>query len=222
MNDAKQNDGRRDFLALAAAGAAAGFGAMLPVSNAAAAVGSMPADLAEWFNSIPGQHRQVADWPDLNGGMGLAYTLAFLLSAPAGYGCAPGECGAVLVMRHHTIALALKDAMWEKYRLGELYHIEDPDTKAPALRNPYYLKPGALPFPDMALSKLVERGVKVALCNLALTFYSSVAAQKAGLKHEDVKQEWLANVHPGIKVMPSGVFASHAAQAHGCHYVFAG
>lgn len=222
MNDAKQADGRREFLTLAAAGAATGFGALLPVAGAAAAVGTMPADLAGWFESIPGKHRQVADWPDLNEGMGLAYSLAFLLSAPAGYGCAPGDCGAVLVLRHHTIPLALTDAMWAKYRLGELFHVQDPDTQAPAVRNPYYLKPGGLPFPDMALSKLIERGVKVALCNLAVTFYSSVAAQKAGLKHEDVKQDWLANVHPGIKLMPSGVFATHAAQANGCHYVFAG
>lgn len=222
MNDAKHPESRREFLALAAVGAATGFGALLPVSNAVAAAGEMPADIAEWLDSIPGKHRQVADWPDLNSGMGLAYTFAFLMSAPAGYGCAPGDCGAVLVLRHHTIPLAMRDATWEKYKLGALFHIDDPDTKAAAVRNPYYLKPGALPFPDLALSKLIERGVKVAVCNLAITFYSSVAAQQMGLKHEDVKKEWIDSLHPGIKVMPSGVFATHAAQARGCQYVFAG
>ena len=99
MNDAKHPDSRREFLALAAVGAATGFGALLPVSNAVAAAGEMPADIAEWLDSIPGKHRQVTDWPDLNSGMGLAYTFAFLMSAPAGYGCAPGDCGAVLVLR---------------------------------------------------------------------------------------------------------------------------
>lgn len=222
MNDEKLPDNRREFLAFAAIGAATGFGAMLPVSNAAAAAGEMPADIAQWLDSIPGKYRQVTDWPDLNNGMGLAYTFGFLISAPAGYGCAPGDVGAMLVLRHDTIPLAMQDAVWEKYKLGELFHIVDPDTKAPAVRNPYYLKPGALPFPDLALSKLIERGVKVALCNLAVTFYSSVAAQKMGLKHEDVKKEWIDSLHPGIKVMPSGVFASHAAQARGFQYVFAG
>jgi intracellular sulfur oxidation DsrE/DsrF family protein len=114
------------------------------------------------------------------------------------------------------------DAMWKKYNLGEMFSITDPDTGAPAVRNPYYLKPGGLPFPEAALQKLMERGVKVAACDLALTFFSGVAAGKMGLQHEDVKSEWLDAVYPGIQVVPSGTVACGGAVSRGCGYLFAG
>ena len=109
MSDEKFPENRRDFLALAATTAAAGIGAMLPVASLAAAGAELPSDTADWLNSIPGRYRQVADWPEVNNGMGLIYTLAFLMSAPAGYGVPPGDVGAVLVIRHDTIAIALND-----------------------------------------------------------------------------------------------------------------
>ena len=112
--------------------------------------------------------------------------------------------------------------MWAKYNLGAVFKISDPETNAPAVRNPYYLKPGALPFQEAALSKLIERGVKVVACNMALTFRSMMVAKQLGLKQEDVLKDWLDGVHPGIKVMPSGVFACNAAQGRGCSYLFAG
>jgi hypothetical protein len=46
--------------------------------------------------------------------------------------------------------------------------------------------------------------------------------EKMGLDPEVVKQEWRAAVHPGITVLPSGVFACHAAGTRGRTYLFAG
>lgn len=223
MTDAPIPDSRRDFLTLAAA-SAIGLGAALPVANTAVAAPSteLAADIAKWFDALPGKYRQVTDWPSEHGGMGLIYTLAFLISAPPGLGVAPNDVNAVLVIRHDTIPIALGDAMWEKYRLGENFRINDPETKAPALRNPYYLKPGALPFQEAALKNLIARGVGVAACDLALTFRSMLIAKEMGLDPAAVKKEWVEHLHPGIKVMPSGVFACHAAQARGCTYLFAG
>jgi len=221
MSTSKGPDSRRDFLVMAATGAAAGFGAMLPVS-AAANLPELPADTADWLDSIPGRHRQVTDWPDLNNGVGLIYTWSFLNTSLAGYGCQPSDLGCVLILRHDTIPIAMNDNVWAKYKLGEMYRINDPETNAPAVRNPYYHKPGALPLPAAALSKLMEAGVKVVACNLAITFWSGVTAQKMGLKHADVMKDWVDVVYPGIKIMPSGVFACNAAQSRGCHCLFAG
>lgn len=221
MEDLKSPEKRRDFLALAATTAAAGIGAMLPVAGAAAAT-QASTEHTKWLDRITGKYRQVTDWPDLNNGMGLGYTLSYLITSPAGYGVPESELSAVLVIRHDTIPIALKDPMWAKYKLGALFRINDPDTNAPALRNPYYLKPGALPFPDAALQKLIDRGVIVMACNLAITFWSGVVAEKMGLKPEDVMKDWLDSVLPGITVLPSGVFACNAAQSRGCQYLFAG
>lgn len=224
MNDTPTPDSRRDFLALAAA-SAVGLGAALPIANTAVAAApstELAAGINAWFDGYKGKHLQVTDWPAEHGGMGLIYSLAFMMSGPAGLGVPPSEVGVILVIRHDTIPIALGDAAWEKYNLGKVFNIMDPETKAPALRNPYYLKPGALPFPDAALKNLIEKGVGVAACDLALTFRSMMVAKGMGLDPAEVKKEWMANLLPGIKVMPSGVFACHAAQMRGATYLFAG
>ena len=220
MQDAKLSS-RRNFLALAAT-ATAGLGVMVPVAGAAAPASGAATDFTRWLDTIPGKYRQLTDWPDLNNGMGLGYSLGFLMTGPVGYGVPESEIGVVLVIRHNTIPIALNDSAWAKYRLGEMFAITDPDSKAPAVRNPFYLKPGGLPFPDAALQRLIDRGVRVAACDLALTFFSGVAAQKLGLKPEDVKKDWLEAVYPGITVVPSGVLACNGATSRGCTYVFAG
>lgn len=225
MSDHDTPDSRREFLAMAAM-AAAGVGAMLPMASTAVAAPTpgteLAADISRWFDAVPGKYRQVTDWPDVNNGFGLAYTLGFLLSAPVGYGVPASEVGAILVMRHDSAAVALRDEIWAKYNLGAAFKINDPKTGAPAVRNPYYLEPGALPFPDMALSKLIERGVGAVVCDLALTFRSGMIAKKMGLDPAEVKKEWIAGLHPGVRLMPSGVFACHAATAKGCSYLYAG
>ena len=224
MSEPSHPDNRRDFLALAATTAAAGLGAMLPLRPAAAAepAPGLASAVTKWLDSIPGKYRQVVDWPEENHGMGLAYTFAYLRSAPEGWGVPESEIGAVLVIRHNAIPMALNDSVWAKYKLGEAFEITDPTTSAPAVRNPYFTAPLALPFPEMALSALIARGVSVAACGLAMAFRSGRIAEKMGLDPEVVKQEWMAAVHPGITVMPSGVFACHAASTRGCTYLFAG
>jgi hypothetical protein len=224
MSDTSHPENRRDFLALAATTAAAGLGAMLPIRPAAAAepAPSGAAAVTQWLDSIPGKYRQVVDWPEENQGMGLAYTFAFLRSAAAGWGVSDSDIGAVLVIRHNAVPMALNDSVWAKYKLGEAFEITDRTTSAPAVRNPYYSAPIPLPFPEMALSALIERGVRVAACGLAIEFRSGRIAEKMGLDPAVVKQEWLAAVHPGITVMPSGVFACHAAGTRGCTYLYAG
>jgi intracellular sulfur oxidation DsrE/DsrF family protein len=212
---------RRDFLGLAAVAAAAGLGSALPATQAAAAAGPST-DFTRWLDSIPGKHRQLYDMPELNGASGLVWSWVYLLTGPQSFGVPESDLGVVIVLRHNALPLAFQDSVWAKYKMGEVFKIDDPDTKAPALRNPYWLKPGAVPIPDAALQKLTERGVKVAACNMAITFYSGMVAKKMGLKHEEVMKEWLDAVQPGVTVVPSGVVAINGAVSRGCVYVFAG
>jgi intracellular sulfur oxidation DsrE/DsrF family protein len=222
MDDAKLHANRRDFLGLAATAAAAGLGAMVPVTGAVAAADAASTDFTRWLDSIPGTYKQLYDMPEVNKGMGLVWSWAFFMTGAPAYGVPESDLGVVVVLRHDAIPLALNDSAWAKYKLGEFFKIEDPDSKAAAVRNPFYLKPGGIPVPDAALQKLIARGVKVAACNLALTVYSGLVAQKMGLKHDDVKKDWTDAVLPGIQVVPSGVVACNGAVSRGCVYVFAG
>ena len=145
MDDAKLHGNRRDFLGLAATAAAAGLGAMVPVTGAVAASDSPHTDFTRWLDSISGTHKQLYDMPELNGGFGLVWSWAFFTTGAQAYGLPESDLGVVIVLRHNALPLAFNDSVWAKYKLGEVFKIEDPDTKAPAVRNPYYLKPGGSP-----------------------------------------------------------------------------
>jgi len=226
MDDLKLVSERRNFLGGVAVTAAVGLGALVPgavATNAAAAATGTSTDFSKWLDSIPGKYRQVADAPEPNGGMGLIYTFAFLISAPGGYGVPESDVGAVVVLRHNGIPIAFNDAVWAKYNLGAVFKVNDPATKTPATRNPFaFIKPGDMPIPDAAQDKLVARGVLFGVCNLALTFYSGMVAKQMGLQPDAVKQEWIAGLLPGVQVVPSGVVALNGAQSRGCSYCFAG
>jgi hypothetical protein len=212
---------RRDFLGLAALIATAGAAAALPMANAVAAQGPST-DFTRWLDSISGKHRLLLDMREPNGGMAMAWAWVFLFTAPQAYGVSESDLGAALVLRHNGIPVALDDAAWKKYALGEFFKIDDPETGKPAVRNPYYLKMSEPFFPDMALQKLIDRGVKVAACDMAIHFYSGILAKQTGMKHEDIKADWNAAVLPGIAHAPSGIVACQGAVARGCTYLFAG
>ena len=62
----------------------------------------------------------------------------------------------------------------------------------------------------------------IGVCNVALTVYSGAVAQNMNLDAAQIKQDWIANLFPGIVVVPSGVLAVSRAQEKGCAYCFAG
>jgi intracellular sulfur oxidation DsrE/DsrF family protein len=223
MSGANVSIERRGFLgSVAVSAAAAGLsaiGATASTAEAAAADG----DFTKWLASINGKYRQVYDMPEPNGGMGLIWSWVLQLTGSQGYGVTEKDIGVVVVLRHNAIPIALTDPVWEKYKLGEVFKINDPATKAPATRNAFYnIKPGDMPVPDAALDKLLAKGVKVAACNMAISFYSGMVAKQMGLNADEVKKDWLAAVIPGVQVVPSGVLAINGAQSKGCAYCFAG
>ena len=114
--------------------------------------------------------------------------------------------------------------VWEKYKLGEVFGVNDNATKAPSLRNPYYEpKDGDFPMPVIqGIKAMQQRGAMFCVCNLALTVYSGAVAQKMELDPKQVYQEWVDAVQPGIQIVPSGVWALGRAQQNGCGYIFAG
>jgi len=60
------------------------------------------------------------------------------------------------------------------------------------------------------------------VCNIALTFNSMRLAKDMGMQADAIKKEWVANLLPGVVVVPSGVIAVNRAQEKGCAYCFAG
>lgn len=223
MLDLKLTTHRRGFLgSVAAAAAALGFGEILPRRLAAQPTGGGAAAdpaYAAWLNKIAGRHKMVFDAPEPNDGMPVVWPRVWLNTTNDNYATTDAQNCAVVILRHGAIPFALQDAAWAKYKLGEVFKIND--GSAPSLRNTW-IKTLPLPLPGTGLEALQASGVLFGACNIAITVYSSVVAQNMGLDPAAVKADWLANVIPGIQVVPSGVLAVSGAQEKGCGYCFAG
>ena len=210
---------RRGFLGRIAAAAAvvglAGVPSRAGAENARRETSADPA-LDAWFAKIQGKHRIIFDAPEPNDGLVAIWPRVYLNTMAATY---PGSATAVVILRHGAIPLAMGDALWTKYGIGEMFKIKDGD--ATATRNPYATITG-LPIPGLGIAELLKSGVLVGACDVALTIYSSGAAKKMNLDPAVVKKEWIAGLLPGVQVVPSGVLGVAHSQELGCVYCFAG
>jgi intracellular sulfur oxidation DsrE/DsrF family protein len=179
------------------------------------------ADPDAWFNGVKGKHRMVFDCTEPKEIFPFAWPKIYMMTNAATGG---SDATAVVVLRHGAIPFALQDNLWAKYKFGEMFKVNDPQTKAPALRNPFW-KPKADDFSvpgigvvQLAIPELQSSGIMFCACNMALTVYSAVVAGKTGQENAVVMKEFLDNLIPGIPPMPSGVWAVGRAQEHGCGY----
>ena len=222
---------RRTFLgSLALGAAAAGSMTMLTsCKDETATVATATAEpeklheADEWFKGIKGKHRIVYDGSTPHDGFAIAWNWAFYLTNNQ-TGTPDEDMTAMTVIRHDAIAFALEDRLWEKYKLGEFFKINNKTTNTPYDRNPYYEpQEGDFPLPVIeGIKRLQERGAMFCVCDLALNVYSGFIAKGMGLEAADVYKDFVSGVHPGIQIVPSGVWALGRAQELGCGYIFAG
>ncbi|MBA2249766.1 MAG: twin-arginine translocation signal domain-containing protein [Chitinophagaceae bacterium] len=226
----KKPSNRRDFLGkIAASAAAVGIASITsPFSvNASPEFFDHTNDADEWFSKIKGKHRIMYDVVRPNGMLPFAWSRIFLVTNTA-TGTPEKDNNVVVVLRHDGIPYAMQDNLWAKYKFGEMFKVTDDKTKAAALRNPFWKPaPGDYKAPGIGnvavgINELQDSGVMFCACNMALTVYSAVIAQQTNQDAAVVKNEFLANILPGIQVVPSGVWAVNRAQEHGCSYCYAG
>jgi intracellular sulfur oxidation DsrE/DsrF family protein len=221
---------RRDFLKKVATGAAAvGFTMFAPPINLSAESKKKPyseGDPDAWFDQIKGKHRIVFDVIEANGILPFAWPKVFQLTNIA-TGTPATDQGIVVILRHDAIPFALESRLWEKYKFGEFFKIDDDKTKAPSIRNMFWKPaPGDFSVPgignvDIGIDQLQESGIMFCACNMALTVLSAAMAQQKGKDAKEVYNDWASGVLPGIQVVPSGVWAVGRAQEHNCAYCFA-
>ena len=205
---------RRSFFGHLGGAAILGLAGLVPKSLHAQTAAARP-DGPNWPGTLSGRLRQVVDAYEVYSGFPLAFAYTFLL---------PNESAtAVVILRHGAFPIALSNAMWEKYKIGESFKIIDPETKAAATKNPFLRpKAGVLPVEDMALDRLLARGVVFGACNVALQVQSKMLAGNAGVSPEEAAKEWAANIVAGITLIPSGTWGVNRAQEGGCTYCAGG
>ena len=225
-----ENNHRRQFLGTIASGVAA-FGLSTIVSplsgNAENKFLNDSDDPDEWFKQIKGKHRIVFDVPHPNEIFPFAWPRIFL-ATNAATGTMEKNCSVVVVLRHTAIPYAMEDRLWTKYKFGEVFKAEDPKTKKPSTRNPFWKpKQGYFKIPGVGvvpigINELQSSGVLFCACDMALTVYSGVVAEAMNLDAVEVKKDWVNGILSGIKVVPAGIWAINRAQERGCSYCFAG
>lgn len=230
-NDSSRQS-RRNFLGALATGAATlGLTSVAPLSVHAKTLSdtftatSDGPDPEAWLKDLKGKHKMVFDVTEPHGIFPFAWPRIFLLTNEAS-GSPARENNAVVVLRHAAIPFAMEDRLWAKYKFGDMFKVPDKDPQQTAVRNAFWQpKQGDFQVPGLGnvaigINELQESGVKFLVCNMALQVYSAVAAQKMNLKPEEVHNDWVAGLLPGVYRVPSGVWALGRAQDAGCGYCF--
>ena len=230
-NEFKEGTNRRNFLGTIATGAAAL--SLTTVAPALQAFGgeikSFPLvndDPEDFFKKINGKHRVVFDVTQPHEIFPFAWPRVFLITNEM-TGTESKDNSVVVVLRHTAIGYAMEDRLWSKYNLGEVFQANDPETKKPALRNPFWKpKPGAFKVPgvgevNIGINQLQDSGVMFCVCDMAMTVYGAAIAEAMKLDAAEVKKDFVSGLLPGIQPVPSGVWALGRAQEKNCAYIFA-
>src|SRR5258708_7216222 len=137
---------RRSFFGIAAVSPLGLFGFATATAHAQAA----PSDGPDWPGSLKGRHKQLFDVYTINAGFPLGFVNNFLT---------PNESAtAVMIFRHQGLPYALNSMIWAKYKVGETFKIIDPETKGPAVKNPWFEpKPAVVGNPQATLDHLATR-----------------------------------------------------------------
>jgi hypothetical protein len=225
MKDNQQQPRRREFIGQLGAIAMA---ASVPVArdlHATRRLVAAPAWDMSWVERVTAAPYKVAIDTTKIDGDGLYTALDILDTFHEVYG--GGTNGSaepmqvVVVLRHFAAAMAQRDAMWERYGIGEERSVTDPDTKAPAKRNPF-LRPSPNAKESWELNSkiepLVARGVIFLVCNRATMGLASSLAKRVNKPVDEVKEDLRTNVVPGAILMPNGIFGLVRAQNAGCAF----
>ncbi|MEW5917547.1 MAG: twin-arginine translocation signal domain-containing protein [Gemmatimonadota bacterium] len=218
---------RRDFLtqlgvATAALAGSAGASPLVAQWNGAnaASQAAHPKWDTSWTERLTqAQYRVVFDASNIADGFALDLAGTFLDHYKEAHGTNDAQTRAVLVMRQLGTPLALGDALWDKFAVGEELKMTDRNTGQPARRNPFFKARSGGDSPDTSLETLYSRGTIFLLCNIAMNNWSRRHAELAKRPVDEVVAEVRANLVPGTIVVPSGIYALIHAQNLGCAFM---
>jgi hypothetical protein len=224
---------RRSFLGTAGAGVAA-----MTTLAAAPAHADLVYKHADWkfadFDKLlkfKGRGKQLYDADPLNNGDFLSAIKNSINGLHFGFDIPADEIKIVACLHGQANLMNFDDSMWAKYKLGEFLKIDDPETKKPATRNPFYPKKNptgssdpsdrAGIYQDYGLEALIPRGLQLLSCHNATENQANRLIKQNSLKAstEEVVADFQAHTLPGVMIVPAMVAAIHLLQSEG-HYTY--
>ncbi len=137
LTNADSHPRRRDFLGQLGAAAAALFAPPIPSDGRHVPMHDSAWDLS-WVDRLKDvPYRVVFDANDVADGFALDLAVMFLDQYHEVYGTRDDQARAVIVMRQLGTPLALGDALWDRYAIGEEIKVKDPATHSPRAATPF-------------------------------------------------------------------------------------
>ncbi len=168
----------------------------------------------EWLDKLTGKHRQLFDAPTPNGGLPLIHMLNYYDTYNKAYKVADRDVNAIGTFYGSTTIYGLNDATWAKYRLGEFSQTMDPNTRAPAVMNPWRTAPViiGMAMPPASIESLQKRGATFIICSNAIDVFAMLVGNARGVPAATVNADFRANLLPGVVLVPGMVVAIEKAQ----------
>jgi hypothetical protein len=209
---------RRTFMAALGVGAALGAGSgVVDARQAPPAQAPGSIDIA-WFDAFTGKHKHVFDLGsfDLSVDTPLRQAVTYLaVHKEINHLEPPTDVNVIMAISHKAFPMNASDALWQKYRIGEVWGITDKATGAASVRNIFVDGPVAGAATVRALK---ERGVVFWQCNFALGSIASQLADKTGGKAADIRADLAAGLLPGVRLVPAHTWAIGLVQERGFTY----
>jgi hypothetical protein len=168
-----------------------------------------------FIDKLNGKHKQVFDVMDTS--IGLVVVKNWFEAWQAVYGLKHPDVNAIVGIAGKGFPINVSDALFEKFRIGELWQVNDATGK-PALKNPWLAgdRPGM--FAGAGVKPLQDRGVVFWMCNFALNNAAGRIATAIQRPQPEVYQELRAGLNPGVIVVPAHTMLLGVAQEKGFTY----
>jgi intracellular sulfur oxidation DsrE/DsrF family protein len=231
-NSSPSKFSRRSFVT-AAAGAAAlsTMAGLAPAANAQLVATTSTWKIAD-FNALahhPARVKQVYDIIPIGGGGFLNNIKNSLNGLHFGFGIPADQIQIAAALHGPANMLNMDDYVWKKYKVGEWFKVTDPETGKPAERNIFYPSKHGLKYAssspdsldslyqDTSIQALRHRGVHFLCCHTAVEEQARKLIQLRNLsqKPEEIAEDWLAHVYPGVLVVAAQVAAIALLQTEG-------
>ncbi|MCU1240816.1 MAG: Tat pathway signal sequence domain protein [Candidatus Acidoferrum typicum] len=228
---------RRGFASRAFAGIAA-FGLLSKLNPPAEA--QLVWSTSEWnlgsFEALlheKSRVKQLFDITQVEDGASLAKVKNSLNGLHYGFGVPVDQIKMICGMHGPANLLNYDDYVWGKYRIGAWLEINDPRTREPAVRNPYYVSKltddaahitastnpstETSPLQDASMQGLQRRGVRFLSCHTALEEQVRQLIKHYTLSEdpEAIVRDMLAHTVPDVLVVASMVSAIALLQSEG-------
>jgi hypothetical protein len=171
-----------------------------------------------WLDELKGRHKQVCDLGslDLSKDDGpLRYAYNYLDAHKEVSGLDFPDVNVAIGMMYSAFPINASDAIWQKYQIGARWNIVDPLTQTPAVRNIFIDDRAASP----GVKRLQRRGAVFWQCNVALGRVVATLVRATDLPPKAIRDDLVAGLNPGVRLVPSHVMVVGLAQERGFSYM---